>query len=77
MNDINIEQDDDAGPKSATVGRQLQFTPRRSTIAAASAYRLEILMALLMSRRLRRGNDEEVSYHRRSRGLLAAGGLLV
>ena len=34
-------------------------------------------MRLPMSRRPRRGDDEEVSNHRRSRGLLAAGGHLV
>jgi hypothetical protein len=65
------------GPKSATVGRSSSFTPRRSTIAAASYIVLRTLMVLLLSRRPRRGDDEEVSNHRRSRGLLAAGGFVV
>ena len=65
------------GPKSATVGRLSSFTPRRSTIAAASYTVLRTLMVLLLSRRPKRGDDEEVSNHRRSRGLLAAGGFVV
>ena len=65
------------GPKSATVGRSSSFTPRRSTITAASYTVLRTLMVLLLSRRPRRGDDEEVSNHRRSRGLLAAGGFVV
>jgi hypothetical protein len=77
MNNINIKQDDDAGQNLATVGRSSSFTPHRSTIATDSYNVLHTLMVLLLSRRPRRGDDEEVSNHRRHRGLLAAGGLLV
>ena len=65
------------GPKSATVGRSSSFTPRCSTIATASYTVLRTLMVLLLSRRPRRNGDEEVSNHRRSRDLLAAGGFVV
>ena len=65
------------GPKSATVGRSSSFTPRCSTIATASYTVLRTLMVLLLSSRPRCGDNEEVSNHRRSRGLLAAGGFVV
>ena len=77
MNNINIKQDDDAGQNSATVGRSSYFAPRRSTIAAASYSVLLTLMVLHLSGRPRRGDDEEVSNHQRSRSLLAAGGFVV
>jgi len=77
MNNINIKQDDDAGQNSATVGRSSYFALCRSTIATASYTVLRTLMVLLLSSRPRRGDDEEVSNHRRSRGLLAAGGFVV
>ena len=77
MNNINIKQDDDAGQNSATVGRSSYFALCRSTIAAASYTVLRTLMVLLLIRRPRLGNDKEVSNHRRSRGLLAAGGFVV
>jgi len=66
MNNINIKQDDDAGQNSATVGRSSSFMPLRSTIAAASYMVLRTLMVLLLIRRPRLGDDEEVSNHRRS-----------
>ena len=77
MNIINIKQDDDAGQNSATVGRSSYFALCRSTIATASYTVLRTLMVLLLIRRPRLGDDEEVSNHRRSRGLLAAGGFVV
>ena len=77
MNNINIKQDDDAGQNSATVGRLSYFAFCRSTIAAASYTVLRTLMVLLLTCRPRCGDDEEVSNHRRSRGLLAAGGFVV
>ena len=65
------------GPKSATIGRSSYFMTLCSAIAAASYSVLRTSMVLRLRRRLGRGNDEEVSYDRRSWGLLAAGGLLV
>ena len=66
------------GPKTVTVGRSsLISRPPLGIATAASNQKLLTLMVIHMRHRPRRGDDEEVRYHRRSRSLLAGGGFVV